>query len=426
MSRLPFEFFLALRYLRPKRTFVSVITFISVLGVTLGVAVLIIVISVMTGFDKQLKERLLGFDSHMKIFQRNLDTSGTEPLDNWQDVLKLVKEHPDVVGVAPTVLSKVMIETQPDVGSGMIEAPIIRGIAPEFEATVSDLMKDVVYGKPDLSGHSMIMGIDLASLLRVREGDRVAVYSHHALRRMKESKGEEIVPAEDFLITGIFDAGMWDYNYNVVAMSLGSAQDLMGMDGSVSALTVKLTDPMNVSRVLVDLQMKLGAHYRITTWMQENSVILTALQVEKNMMFYILFFIMIVAAFGIMNSQITFVVQKTREIGMLKALGTSRLSIVVLFLTQSFVVGVFGVSVGFGMGILMLKYRNEFLDVMNRWTGLELFPASTYQFSRLPAVIDSGDITIICGSALIICVLAGVIPAWTAARLRPVQALRND
>ncbi len=426
MSRLPFEFFLALRYLRPKRTFVSVITLISVLGVTLGVAVLIIVISVMTGFDKQLQERLLGFDSHMKIFQRNLETAGTEPLDNWQDVLKLVKEHPDVVGVAPTVLSKVMIETQPDAGSGLIEAPIIRGIAPEFEATVSDLLKDVVYGEPDLAGHSMIMGIDLASLLRVRVGDRVAVYSHHALLRMKESKGEEIVPADDFLITGIFDAGMWDYNYNVVAMSLGSAQGLLGMDGSVSALTVRLNDPMKVSRVQAELQLKLGAHYRITTWMQENSVILTALQVEKNMMFYILFFIMIVAAFGIMNSQITFVVQKTREIGMLKALGTSRLSIVVLFLTQSFVVGVVGVSVGFGMGILMLKYRNEFLDVMNRWTGLELFPASTYQFSRLPAVIDSGDITIICGSALIICVLAGVIPAWTAARLRPVQALRND
>jgi lipoprotein-releasing system permease protein len=143
-------------------------------------------------------------------------------------------------------------------------------------------------------------------------------------------------------------------------------------------------------------------------------------------MFYILFFIMIVAAFGIMNSQITFVVQKTREIGMLKALGTTRLSIGLLFVAQSFVVGVIGVSLGLGLGMLALAYRNEFLDFMNATTGLELFPAATYQFSRLPAVIDAGDITLICGSALVICVLAGVIPAWTAARLKPVEALRNE
>jgi lipoprotein-releasing system permease protein len=388
--------------------------------------VLIIVISVMTGFDKQLQERLLGFDSHMKIFQRNLNTGAPEPLNDWQELVKIIRQNPAVAGVAPTVFSKVMIETQPNSGPGLIEAPIVRGIAPEFESTVSDVLDDVVFGEPDLEGKTMLVGADFASVLGLRVGDRLAVYSHHALRRMKESKGGELVPADDFLITGIFDAGMFDYNYNVVITDLGNAQDLLGYEDAVSAVAIRLKDPMEVSAVRAELQLKLGAGYRIRTWMEDNRTILTALQVEKNMMFYILFFIMIVAAFGIMNSQITFVVQKTKEIGMLKALGTSRLSIVILFLTQSFVVGVFGVSVGFGMGILMLKYRNEFLDLMNHWTGLELFPASTYQFSRLPAVIDSGDITIICGSALIICVLAGVIPAWTAARLRPVQALRNE
>lgn len=426
MSRLPFEIFLALRYLRPKRTFVSVITLISVLGVTLGVAVLIIVISVMTGFDKQLQERLLGFDSHMKVLQRNTNTGGMDMLKDWQQVREKILEHPDVIGVAPLVFSKVLVETQPESGATLIEAPIVRGIAPEYESTVSDLLDDVLFGEADFGGKSMVVGVDFARMLGVRVGDRLAVYSHAALRKMKESKGDEIVPAEDFLITGVFDAGMWDYNYNTVATRLDNAQDLLAMDDAISALVVQLDDPLKVGRVRGELQMELGAAYRIRTWMEDHQTILTALQVEKNMMFYILFFIMIVAAFGIMNSQITFVVQKTREIGMLKALGTSRLSIVVLFLTQSFIVGVIGVGVGFGMGILMLEYRNEFLDVMNRWTGLELFPASTYQFSRLPAVIDSGDITLICGSALVICVLAGVIPAWTAARLRPVEALRNE
>lgn len=143
-------------------------------------------------------------------------------------------------------------------------------------------------------------------------------------------------------------------------------------------------------------------------------------------MFYILFFIMVVAAFGIMNSQITFVVQKTREIGMLRALGTTRSQIIALFLLQSFIVGVGGVASGFGLGMLALKYRNEFLAFMNRMTGFELFPANIYLFAELPALIQARDILVICGSALVICVLAGAVPAWTAARLRPVEALRHD
>ena len=143
-------------------------------------------------------------------------------------------------------------------------------------------------------------------------------------------------------------------------------------------------------------------------------------------MFYILFFIVIVAAFGIMNSQITFVVQKTREIGMLKALGATRGQIMRLFLGQSLVVGVVGVTAGLGLGMLMLEIRNDFLHFMNRMTGVELFPAEIYAFTELPAIIDTSDIVVICTSALIICVLAGLAPAWNAGRLRPVEALRHE
>ena len=154
--------------------------------------------------------------------------------------------------------------------------------------------------------------------------------------------------------------------------------------------------------------------------------ILDALIVEKNVMFYLLFFIMIVAAFGIMNSLITFVVQKTREIGMLKALGGTKGQVIWLFLSQSLTVGIAGVIAGFGLGMLALHYRNEFLRIMNRLTGFELFPAKIYYFSELPAIIVPRDIILICGSALIICVLAGLVPAWTAARLEPVEALRHE
>ncbi len=426
MSRLPFELFLALRYLRPKRTFVSVITLVSVCGVLLGVAVLIIVISVMTGFDRQLQERLLRFDSHMKVFQWSTNRNEKILLANYEETIRQIRKQPEVIGAAPFFLGKMMLETQPAVGNSKIDAPFFRGVLPELESEVSDLMKDIIAGEADFEGRTLLVGMDLARVLELQVGDHVAVYSPNALKRMKDSQGGEIIPGDDYRIAGIFDAGMYDYNYNIVATSLENAQDLYGIEDQVHGVLVQLSDPMRVGVVRWELQELLGPNFRVTTWMDDHRDILTALQVEKNMMFYILFFIMIVAAFGIMNSQITFVVQKTREIGMLKALGTSRLSIVVLFLSQSFVVGVIGVGMGLGLGMVALRYRNEFLDFMNRMTGLELFPASTYQFTRLPAVIDSGDITLICGSALVICVLAGVIPAWTAARLKPVDALRSE
>ena len=172
--------------------------------------------------------------------------------------------------------------------------------------------------------------------------------------------------------------------------------------------------------------MRWAPDYAITTWMEENSAILGALIVEKNVMFYLLFFIVIVAALCILSAQITFVVQKTREIGMLKALGATNLQISGVFLSQSAIIGVLGVLAGYGLGILALTYRNEFLHFMNHWTGWELFPASIYGFSELPAIIDARDIALICGSSFVICILGGVLPAIRAGRLKPVEALRYE
>jgi lipoprotein-releasing system permease protein len=194
----------------------------------------------------------------------------------------------------------------------------------------------------------------------------------------------------------------------------------------VHGIYVILHDAFKVREVARQLQIILGPHFKFIVWTDEHSTLLNAILVEKNVMFYLLFFITIVAAFGIMNSLITFVVQKTREIGLLKALGATRLQILSLFLGEGFIVGIIGVLSGFGLGMLGVHYRNEFLEFLRRTTKFELFPAQIYNFTQLPALIDPGDITIICGSALLICLLAGLAPAWTASRLQPVEALRHE
>ncbi|HZO83615.1 MAG TPA: ABC transporter permease [Verrucomicrobiae bacterium] len=423
MSRVPFEIFLALRYLRPKRTFVSVITLISVIGVLLGVAVLIIVISVMTGFDRQLRDKILGFNAHLRIMRHETT------LGDYDALRQRIASHPDVKAVAPYVLGQVLVKTQPQTGSPAVRAPFLRGIDPPLETNITSLTTNIVIGKFDLEDRGILVGVELAHNLKIYPGDRLSIYSPQMLERMEKSRGkdnEEAVPPKEFQVRGIFDVGYFEYNANVIVASLSDAQELYDIDNSVHGLMAMLYDAFKVDQVRNELQHILGRDYEINTWTEENSYILNALLVEKNVMFYLLFFIMIVAAFGIMNSLITFVVQKTREIGVLKALGATRGQVIWIFLSQSLLVGVVGVLAGLGLGMLALEYRNSFLHFMNRMTGIELFPASIYSFTELPALIVPRDIITICGSALVICLLAGLIPAWIAGRLKPVEALRHE
>ncbi len=431
MSRLPFELLLALRYLRPKRTFVSIITLISILGVTLGVAVLIIVISVMSGFDQQLRDRILGFNADLKIYAYNTNIDDQMLMTNYAMVMQQVLSNKNVRAVAPFVLGQVMVRTEPEPPrEGRIAGPYLRGIAPEMETNVSDLASNIVSGTNDLRGHGLLVGVDFAGELNLHVGDRLVIYNPRDLERMlheyeRGKTNQEVTVAPDFTIRGIFDAGWYQYNSEVIVSSLENAQDLYGLDDAVHGLMVKTRDPYNVTGVRSELARTLGSGFKITTWNEENPTML-AVMVEKNVMLYILFFIVIVAAFGITCTLITFVVLKTREIGVLKALGASSRQILWIFLSQSMVVSVLGVLIGSGAGMLALAYRNEFLHAMRRFTGLELFPASIYGFSELPALIVPGDILIICGGSLIICLVAAAFPAWNASRLRPVEALRHE
>jgi len=422
MSRLPFELLLALRYLRPKRTFVSVITLISVLGVALGVAVLIIVISVMSGFDQQMRDTILGFNAHLHIFRPG------STLTNYSEVISEVSSNKNVKGAAPFVLGPVLLQTDRPDGQSMLWAPNIRGVDPALEKTVSTLPSSMIAGDFDVRGRSILIGNVLANKLEVGIGDIVNISGPRDLKKIQKSRNADeargVLP-DEYEVRGIFDVGYYEYNSMIVIVSLQNAQDLYDIGDSVHGIMVMLNDPFNAKSVKAELRETLGPDYQISTWLEESSI-LAAVLVEKNVMLYILFFIVIVAAFGITCTTITFVVMKTREIGMMKAIGASNRQIMWVFMGQSLIVSVFGILTGTIGGLLLLTYRNGFLDLMRRLTGMELFPADIYNLTSLPAKIIPGDIAIICGGSLLICLAAAAFPARYASRLNPVEALRYE
>ncbi len=430
MSRLPFELFLALRYLRPKRTFVSVITLISIVGVALGVAVLIIVISVMSGFDHDLRDKILGFSAHLTVKE-----SGAT-----------MKNYPQVAAV-DRGRTKMSAACRPSCSARCWwkrrATPTARpcrtrrccaGWTRPTEGKVSKLPTEIKRGVFDLSGRGVLVGVDFADNLQLQVGDTLSIYSIREIKKMKEArehKREVTILPDDYEVRGIFDTGYYEYNARVIVTSLANAQDLYDLEDSVHGLFVMLDDPYQADRVKTQLEQALnykldaGTFYA-QSWMDDNSGILSALVVEKNVMFYLLFFIVLVAALCILSAQITFVIQKTREIGMLKALGATQLQISGIFLVQSAIIGVIGVAAGYGLGMLAVAYRNEFLHFMRSATGWELFPKSVYGFGELPALIMPSDVAIICLSSFVICVLGGLLPAVRAGRLKPVEALRYE
>ena len=427
--KLPFELALALRYLRPKRTFVSMITLISIIGVTLGVAVLIIVMSVMSGFGQQLRERLLELNAHLKVSERG------KPLSDYRSIRDEVLSNEAVSGAAPFIIGPVLVETQPDgEESPQVFTPWVRGVDLELELMVSSLVStnNLVAGDIDVALNGLVVGKEFARMLNLRVGDFLAVHSarsFHRIRKAQQEGSEAVLLPDDFEVRGVIDTGHYEYNASFVLASIEDAQALYDLGDAVHGLSVKLHDSKQAETVRQQLLKTLPQGYVVTTWEDENTQILDALKVERNVMFFLLFFVMIVAAFGITSSQITFVVQRTPEIGTLKALGATGWQIMQVFFAQSLVVALLGLTFGFGLGLLVLEYRNEFLELLRVATGFELFPAEIYLFDKLPAQKFSemgGDLTKIGVGALFICLLAGVIPAWNASRLKPVEAFRHE
>jgi lipoprotein-releasing system permease protein len=431
--QVPFSFFLALRYLRPKRTFVSVITVISVLGVTLGIAVLIVVISVMRGFDTKLQKAILGFEPHLRV------TNG-EVMMNWRELVPKIEHIPGVTAVAPYVQGPVLVEHE-----GRVNPAVIRGVDVEKEQKLIDLKKFIIPKRDtvDLPLDSVVIGKELAMELQARPGDEVTIYApgniHGVIeeirrenddpdakpRTLKDLKQDVVIP-EPMKVTGLINSGAYSFDSTFLVVPLDNAQQLYQLKDGVHGLSVNTVNPYTVETTKALINAALDGEAFATSWYDENRQRFEAIRMERDVMFVILFFIVIVAAFGIMNTLITVTVQKTREIGIMKALGARTGQIVWIFLAQGMCVGLLGTAVGLGLGLTLLHYRNPFRDWLADTLHVEVFPRGIYEFDGIPAEIVPHDLIVICTGAFLICSLAALVPAWSAARLDPVKALRVD
>ena len=432
---LPAPLFLAARYLKPKRTFLAVITLISVIGVTLGITVLILVMSVMTGFEKELQRKVIGFDAHLLISNNGL-------MDEWHDVAAKIAKAPGVLASAPFVQGPVIVEF-----NHQRLAPKIRGVDAGLEKKVDDLSKFIIAGKLDLDGDNAVVGSELARALGVHVGDVITIYSPRnlgevieRLDRLKTSHGKstetnkggdidslrELVLPTEVTVTGIFESGRYLYDSEFLVVPLHIAQELYGLGGSVHGLAVRTIDPDRAADIREEVRGLIGDDLSCTTWMDMNKQLFDAISMERHVMFFLLMFIILVAAFGIMNTLITMTVQKTREIGVLKALGTRTWQAISVFLIQGMVIVVFGVASGLALGMTLIRWRNEVSQWLAHTLGVEIFPRSVYQFNEIPAEVVPSDVAMICLCAFIICSLAALIPAWIASRLDPVKALRCE
>ncbi len=415
-------FFLALRYLRPRRKFVSVITLLSLLGVMLGVMVLVIVLSVMRGFERDLRDKIIGFNAHLTV-------AGPGALREPAELTRRVASVAGVEGASAYVQGPVLVQY-----AGYITTPMMRGVASDAnKAATPNLSDHLIAGSFELSPDAVLVGQAWAARYGAVPGDKILIYAPRNLQALKsalEQSGrtppQTLYMPTELVITGIFETGLYDYDSNFFVVSLETAQRLYQLDDAVHGLAVRVSDPLVIEATQERLQQTLPRGVTVKSWKEHNPALFNAIATERVVMSFVLFFIMIVAAFGLCSTLITITVQKSREIGLLKALGATNRTIVWIFLLHGLVVGLIGTIGGASLGLLVLHYRNSFRMWLERNFGADVFSPEIYHFPQIPAVIEPATIVYICAAAVGICVLAAVLPARAAAKLQPARSLRYE
>jgi len=410
---LSYPAWISLRYLRfrGRPAFVSAITLISIAGVAVGVMTLMVVMSVMSGFDRQLKEKFLGIYGHVVV-------TAPGEIREYEGLIDRLAAVPGVQAAAPYIAGQIIVRTR-----NRALGINLRGIDPEREARVGKLREYLIAGKLDPGEDGIIIGSQLAALYRLQVGDRVILIS----------PAEGLLPGsagggrEKFTVSGIFKSGMAQYDLELGYVSLEAARRLFGLGPGVSGVSLKLADVEEAHRVRNHVSTLLACPpYHVRSWMELNAPLFSAIRVEKNLMFIIVTLIIVVAALNIASTLIVTVKDKTRAIGIFKSLGMPEVKIRRIFLLNGTVIGLAGIVLGTVAGALLTLNINHVADFISSRFGIQVFPPDVYYFDRIPARLDLVEAGIIAGSALLISMAASLYPAWRAARLEPVRALRYE
>ena len=411
----PLELFIGLRYTRAKRRnhFISFISMTSMLGIAVGVTALITVLSVMNGFEKELRARMLGMISHATI-------SGIgEDFLNWQSAVEQSLKHPHVVGAAPYVEREAMLQ-------GMrVSGALLRGISPEREGTVSELVERMSEGAVaslQPGAFSIVLGTELASFLGVGKGDQITVYAP----QLNVTPAGVMPTLKRFTVTGVFSAGMNQYDRGLAVIHISDAQRLYRMGDGVTGVRLKLDDMFKGRQVARDLADEIGEFYSVRDWTQENANFFAAVQMEKSVMFIILLLIVAVAAFNIISTLIMVVTDKQADIAILRTLGLSPASVMGVFVVQGTIIGVVGTVLGVIGGILLALNVENLVPLLERLLGRQFLSADIYYISELPSELLWSDVTTIALASFVLCSLATLYPARRAARTQPAEALRYE
>ncbi|MBF0368314.1 MAG: lipoprotein-releasing ABC transporter permease subunit [Magnetococcales bacterium] len=409
-----YEWFIGLRYLKAKRSqkFIGVITFLSMGGIALGVAALIVVLAVMTGFRAELQKQILGVTSHVVVQAYGGRMSG------YEGVLQQVKQSDGVVGASPFILGQALLSA-----GGRAAGAVVRGIVPALDRGVSSLAKNIKYGDvAHIPGFGIVLGRHLASSLGVGLRDSVTVTVPvgnvtvmGAMPRMKR-----------FRVVGIFDSGMYEYDNTLAYIHLPDAQALFQMRDRATGVEVRAERPALAMGVAENLRTKLGESFWIRDWMQMNRNFFRALKLEKATMFVILLLVVLVAAFNIVSSLIMVVMEKGRDIAILKTMGASESGIMAIFVINGGVIGLFGTLAGLGLGLLLSFNLEAALGFIEKLFDIQILSGDVYYIDHLPSVVTFADVAWVTGLSLVISLLATLYPAWRAARVDPVDALRYE
>ncbi len=413
----PLELFIGLRYIRAKRRtrFISFITATSILGIIIGVWALISVLSVMNGFERELKSRILTVASHIQVSGSN------HWLDDWRSAADQVSGHESVTGVAPYIISHGMLKHE-----SLVTPILVRGIDPSLEPNVSSIADSMIFGDmADLrSGEfGMVLGEDLASRLgQVEVGDKVVLISS----RGRATPAGVLPRLKRFTVVGIFNLNFFEYDNGLALVHLDDLAVLQSVGSAVTGIRLKTNDVFKTPLISRALRNELGFEYSVKDWTSEYSNLFEALKIERRVMFIILLLIVAVAAFNIVSTLVMLVSDKSADIAVLRTIGISPKSVMAIFIVHGVVIGVVGTIIGTAIGVLTGMHLESIIPWAERLFSTQFFPDEIYLITRFPAELVWSDVCRIAVAALIMSLLATIYPAWRASQVHPAEALRYD